>query len=433
MATKSKAWFKIINPESKWGRVTLEGIESRGVEGEMTIKGDVAEPVLPVELTLGQGVGLGLLDAGIPRDMAEGSRSEAGVAGPSRSGGNMAAVLAGSCTSRSRSSRRSSILGVGSASFTDPTSTTKSEVAEREGGTCWLCGRIDDDSGALEVAHHISRIAIRRFLYYKGINVLPATLTHLAHPDNLILLCTVCHHAFDAAHPSWVMVPTEETLNVYIQHEQRDYQSRRQAGLRGERQLRTLPNIDKGVVLYQPCILSEGFPLMEPSLKPSTWPKIWGGEPTAVIIKALLGLFQPCEPQAISRPGHEDVTISVPGALDTKCAQLNKLWSRPPPQVSEPTPSKGKKRVRGVDEEDKGKGGEEDDGVEGYGREGRREKRSRVKSQVTPSDRNLQSQRPAKVEFAYGPDSTSQDAIDRALGCLEKHPDSKRKGEVVLL
>ncbi|KAF8446847.1 hypothetical protein BGX38DRAFT_1143079 [Terfezia claveryi] len=64
-----------------------------------------------------------------------------------------------------------------------------------------------------------------------------------------------------------------------------------------------------------------------------------------------------------------------------KCAQLNKLWSRPPPQVSEPTLSKGKKRVRGVDEEDKGKGGGEDEGGEGYGREGRREKRSRVKRQ----------------------------------------------------
>ncbi|KAF8427524.1 hypothetical protein EV426DRAFT_572198 [Tirmania nivea] len=89
-----------------------------------------------------------------------------------------------------------------------------------------------------------------------------------------------------------------------------------------------------------------------------------------------------------------------------KCAQLNKLWSRRPPQVSELTSSKGKKRVRGVDEEDKGKGGEEDDGGEGYGREGRREKRSRVKRQVTPSDRNLRSRRPVKVKFAYGPDNT---------------------------
>ncbi|KAF8428444.1 hypothetical protein BGX38DRAFT_1147006 [Terfezia claveryi] len=123
----------------------------------------------------------------------------------------------------------------------------------------------------------------------------------------------MCHHAFDAAHPNWVMVPTEETLNVQ------------------------------------------------------------------------------------------------------------------PPQVSEPTPSKSKKRVRGVDEEDKGKGGEEDDGGEGYGREGRKEKRSRVKRQVTPSDRNLRPRRPAKVKFAYGPDSTSQDAIDTALRCLEKHPDSEKR------
>ncbi|KAF8437407.1 hypothetical protein BGX38DRAFT_1145162 [Terfezia claveryi] len=27
MATPSKAWFKIINPESRWSKVTLEGIE----------------------------------------------------------------------------------------------------------------------------------------------------------------------------------------------------------------------------------------------------------------------------------------------------------------------------------------------------------------------------------------------------------------------
>ncbi|KAF8446756.1 hypothetical protein BGX38DRAFT_1270913 [Terfezia claveryi] len=287
----------------------------------------------------------------------------------------MAAVLAGSSTTGSRSSTRSSI-----------------PVAEREGGTCWLCGCIDTGSGVLEVAHHISRIATPIFLYYKGINVLPATLTYLAHLDNLILLCVRCHRAFDAAHPSWVMVPTEETLNVYIRHEQRDYQSRRRAGLRGERQLRTLPNIDKVIVLYQPCILSEGFSLVELSLKPSNWPRYGAANP-------------------LPRPGQEDVTIGVPGVLDMKCAQLNKLWSRPPPQVSEPTLSKGKKRVRGVDEEDKGKGGEEDDGGEGYGREGRREKRSRVKRQVTPSDRNLRSRRPTKVKFAYGPDWGSSDAL----------------------
>lgn len=39
--------------------------------------------------------------------------------------------------------------------------------------------------------------------------------------------------------------------------------------------------------------------------------------------------------------------IGVPGILDTECAQLNKLWSRPP-HVSESTPFKGKKSIREV-------------------------------------------------------------------------------------
>ncbi|KAF8459575.1 hypothetical protein BGX38DRAFT_1138365 [Terfezia claveryi] len=299
---------------------------TRGVEGEMTMKGNVAEPVFPMELTLGQGVVLGLLDAGIPRDMAEGSRSGAGV------------VWA-----------RPRLL-------TQPQPLNQKSLRGRAVPAGYVDVLILD-----LVLWRLRTISQGSPPPIFRINVLPATLTHLAHSDNLILLCAMCHRAFDGAHPNWVMVPMEETLNL-------------RAGLRGERQLRTLPNIDRGVVLYQPCILSEGFPLVEPLLKPSNWPKIWGGEPTAVIIKALLGLFQPCEPRAVSRPGYEDVTIGVPGVLDMKCAQPNNLWSRRPPQVSEPTPSKGKKRVRGVDEEDKGKGGEEEKGMEerAEGRKGRR-------------------------------------------------------------
>lgn len=122
--------------------------------------------------------------------------------------------------------------------------------------------------------------------------------------------------------------------------------------------------------------------------------------------------------------------IRVPGILDTECAQLYKLWSRPPPHVSQSTPSKDKKRHRGGDEEDIDNSGKGEIGREVYGRERRSGKRPKVKRQVTPiASDGVPRKWPEKLEFAYGLEGTSQHAINRALVSLRKHPDSKRMGK----
>lgn len=108
------------------------------------------------------------------------------------------------------------------------------------------------------------------------------------------------------------------------------------------------------------------------------------------ILKASLGILQPWEHRDVSRPGeHGDVRIGVDayGPVAMKCAQLNTLWFRAPPPVTELAVLKGKKRPREGDEA--GKGDEGDN----YGRGGRQrdaeEAKGRTSSTVEASDRKL--------------------------------------------
>jgi hypothetical protein len=47
-----------------------------------------------------------------------------------------------------------------------------------------------------------------------------------SHPDNLFALCANCREGYDAAFPDWVLIPDEETLHKYIDHEKNDYEQR---------------------------------------------------------------------------------------------------------------------------------------------------------------------------------------------------------------
>ena len=63
-----------------------------------------------------------------------------------------------------------------------------------------------------------------QFLYYKECGLLPETLTHLAHLDNIVLLCADCHTVFDNSIPTLAVIPTD--LDYFIRYEQSDYEKR---------------------------------------------------------------------------------------------------------------------------------------------------------------------------------------------------------------
>jgi hypothetical protein len=63
-----------------------------------------------------------------------------------------------------------------------------------------------------------------QFELYKKRGLLPTTLTHPAHQDNLILLCANCHVEFDSSIPVITIMPTD--LQYFIGYEVDDYQRR---------------------------------------------------------------------------------------------------------------------------------------------------------------------------------------------------------------
>ena len=122
--------------------------------------------------------------------------------------------------------------------------------------------------------------------------MVPAALG-LASIDNLITLCPNCHAAYDIELPYWVMVPHINILNTYIRHERRECRQRIAAAARGDTVPRTLPVIDKQNALYYQFIMAPKWASATATLLPDT--KRWAGEPTAVILKCVAGLGQPCE------------------------------------------------------------------------------------------------------------------------------------------
>ncbi|KAF8419750.1 hypothetical protein EV426DRAFT_614663 [Tirmania nivea] len=249
--------------------------------------------------------------------------------------------------------------------------------------------------------------------------VVPASLTHLAHPDNLLLLCASCHLTYDTPAPSWIMLPVDDVLDLYIRHEQQDYEARRSAGERGEVLRRTLPRIDRSRAIYNPYILIAGFAPITPLL-PSQWPQVWGGEPTTAILKGVCGAFVPCPTNIVTTEGGHDVRLGVPSPTLNWCTQLVNLWNRPDPPITGtpaqepplkrrelgPRPGQGRGRGRGS--------GSGYRGGAGSFKGSTTKEPAGISSGSGVSGKELRYERSIGPEyFAFGPQMTSNELIRR--------------------
>ncbi|KAF8453074.1 hypothetical protein BDZ91DRAFT_809119 [Kalaharituber pfeilii] len=325
-----------------------------------------------------------------------------------------------------------------SISFATPPQTTRAFVLERDGNCCWLCGVGGDVLAILECAYHISAARIERVVPIFQIHGRHSpSLTHLAHANNLITLCSVCHAAYDSQLPYWCMVPTEATLERYIEHEQEDYDARVQAAEQGIRQPRSLPALGAEPVQYQALVMHPPFGRVR-GLSSSQWPKLWYGEPTAVIIKAVGALLQPCQREVIATGPGKELLVGVPTSIDSDVCELVAVWSRQDPIVAK-RPRKGPKTRRRKRDY---VGGES--GVEGAAKRGRAKteraagpgkgptgtaprRSSRIaamRRQTVPRPSDVEECQGPSGPFVLGPESTSNQIIEQVLRWRRVDPTS---------
>lgn len=152
------------------------------------------------------------------------------------------------------------------------------------------------------------------------------------HPENLILLCGLCHSAFDHTPPYWIMLPTAPTIQRLIDNEHQDYSTRLRAAKMGLTQPRSLPMIDCSAVRYQIYILNKAFAESEPVSTLST-SRQWLGHPVVAIIKACGGVVLPSQRVTVQSLSGEDIHIGVPDLVRTKLVRLINLWDRPDPVI----------------------------------------------------------------------------------------------------
>lgn len=227
--------------------------------------------------------------------------------------------------------------------------------------------------------------------------MIPSGLT-LTHKDNLILLCVACHAAYDMEYPLWVMVPTINVLNQYIRHERRDYQQRIKAAAQGRAVLRTLPDIVKEEVEYHRFLLDPAYAAESPITETV---KIWGGEPTTALFKALCGLLQPCEVETCNARTGAVVVVGVAESIRSKVMELVRAWSRPPPHIAEMPDRRPDTRHR-----DAGAG---QDGSKGD------EKRAEARKEKRKLGEDKKGARARKWKRKLGEDASSQGAVKRVL------------------
>ena len=126
------------------------------------------------------------------------------------------------------------------------------------------------------------------------------------------------------------MLPTEDIIDLFIDHKRSDYICREAASQRGLQQRRSLPVIIDEV-LYVPNLLHQSF-VESQRLQPANWPQTWGGAPTVAILKATVASNTPCPARTIQTPLGLDVRLGIPGGVCTKVTELMILWSRPDPE-----------------------------------------------------------------------------------------------------
>jgi hypothetical protein len=173
-----------------------------------------------------------------------------------------------------------------------------------------------------------------QFLFYRAQGFL-GSVTYLAHADNLLHLCSNCHKSFNSPIPGIVIIPTD--VNFFIDWEEKDYIARYQAANKGQVIPRTVPSSKNYNGTYRAYFLKDSASVDGKALKN----KSWGGSPTAVILKACIGLFQPIVPDInvdaidyepdISPRAKRNLSNHLPSGIRVEFAKLVELYSRPVP------------------------------------------------------------------------------------------------------
>jgi hypothetical protein len=173
-----------------------------------------------------------------------------------------------------------------------------------------------------------------QFLFYRAQGFL-GSVTYLAHADNLLHLCSNCHKSFDSAIPGIVIIPTD--VNFFIDWEEKDYTARCQAANESQAIPRTVPSSKDYNGTYRAYFLKDSASVDGKALKN----KSWGGSPTAVILKACMGLLQPVVPDIdvdaidyepdISPRTKRNLSNHLPSGIRVEFAKLIELYSRPVP------------------------------------------------------------------------------------------------------
>lgn len=174
-------------------------------------------------------------------------------------------------------------------------------------------------------------------------NLLPASLTHLDHEDNLITLCGNCRTLYNTPVPHWVMIPDHDTLDKYIAHERADFESRCTAAEQGISQPRTLPTIDRQSVRYYPFIMNRSMQLPG-NVQISDWPMPWLGDPIAALVKGVGGMFQPFTEMTTVHETGEDLQLGAQDDLRERVVELLDNWCVRDPVVKAAPPTQSLKR-----------------------------------------------------------------------------------------
>lgn len=159
-----------------------------------------------------------------------------------------------------------------------------------------------------------------QFCFYKENGLLPETLTHSAHSDNLITLCSNCHGEFDSSVPALIIIPTD--IEYFINWEENDYKCRTAAANAGrETPQRTVPSAE--------AYLDNGGKFKAYALrmdKKLEGEKVWTGSPTPMIFKASMGMLQPTSNVPLQQG------CRIPENARVQFATLMQLYSRHIPQ-----------------------------------------------------------------------------------------------------
>ncbi|KAI9774451.1 MAG: hypothetical protein M1839_001734 [Geoglossum umbratile] len=241
-----------------------------------------------------------------------------------------------------RKRRKPSIPNQLSLSFVKPSQSTKQKLLMRDSFQCWLCEVNQPD--ILEASHNISAASQAVFQRYKSQGLFPASLTHPAHADNLILLCKNCHGLYDAPSPGWVVLP--EDLEFFINWEEQDYKRRgEQAALEGIVVPRTVPTTSDYAGGFVPYLFDSTAKWMMRPANTTVFPKKYLGAPTAIILKAALTVFQPF-------PEDQQLGIGIQDSVTFKLYTLLSLYKRGKPSSPSAEPGVPGTLATIVDEEE---------------------------------------------------------------------------------